>query len=357
MSTTFASVPPWASQLVWSAVILLVTHVLGRFLNRTICARLSRWASATKWKWDEVVIAALRRGIPFWSLLLGLYLVVGLWRLPPHILDAVNRTLYILVWLSATLLAADLAARLVVLYGSQFAAAMPVTSLTENIARILIVGLGILMILNGLGISITPILTALGVGGLAVALALQDTLSNLFSGFYLTMARHIRVGDYVKLESGQEGYVEDIGWRATKIRMLPNNMVLVPNNKLAAAIITNYYLPSRELAVLVDVGVDYSSDLASVERITCEVASEVMRATPGGVPDFKPFIRYHTFGEYSVNFSVVLRAKEFVDQYLIKHEFIKRLHVRYQQEGITIPFPTRTVRTVAVEAEAEEGAG
>ena len=116
--------------------------------------------------------------------------------------------------------------------------------------------------LNGLGLSITPMLTALGVGGLAVALALQDTLANLFAGVYITIAGQIRVGDYLRLDSGQEGYVADIGWRSTRIRMLPNNLVLVPNAKLSQAIVTNYYLPDRELAVLVEVGVDYGSDLA-----------------------------------------------------------------------------------------------
>ena len=117
-------------------------------------------------------------------------------------------------------------------------------------------------------------------GGLAVALALQDTLANLFAGFYVTLARQIRVGDYVRLETGEEGYLVDIAWRATRIRMLPNNTVVVPNAKLAQAIVINYHLPDKELAVLVDLGVDYDSDLEHVERVTCDVAREVMRSVP-----------------------------------------------------------------------------
>ena len=95
--------------------------------------------------------------------------------------------------------------------------------------------------------------------------------------------------------------------------------------------------------MLIDVGVDYASDLAHVERVTIEVGREVMREVNGGVPDFEPFTRYHTFGDSSINFSVILRGKEVVDQYLIKHEFVKRLHARYAQEGISIPFPIRTL--------------
>ncbi len=113
-----------------------------------------------------------------------------------------------------------------------------------------------------------------------------------------------RIGDYVKLDSGEEGYVVDINWRTTKIRMLTNNVVLVPNEKLTKAIITNYYLPDKEFAVLVNLGVHYNSDLKKVEKITPDVAKEVMEKVPGGVPEFEPFIRYHTFGDSSINFTV-----------------------------------------------------
>jgi small-conductance mechanosensitive channel len=108
--------------------------------------------------------------------------------------------------------------------------------------------------------------------------------------------------------------------------------------------------------VLVEVGVDYASDLLQVERVVTEVGGEVMAEVPGGVPGFEPFIRYHTFADSSINFTVILRAKEFVDQYLIKHEFVKRLHTRFNDEGIVIPFPIRTIAHRSARAEAEGAA-
>jgi small-conductance mechanosensitive channel len=135
------------------------------------------------------------------------------------------------------------------------------------------------------------------------------------------------------LDSGQEGYVVDFSWRSTRLRMLANNLVVVPNSKLAQAILVNHHLPSQDLAVLVEVGVDYSSDLRHVERLVTEVGRSVMQEVTGAVPEFEPFIRYHTSGDSSINFIVILRAREFVDQYVIKHEFIKRLHARFDQEG------------------------
>jgi small-conductance mechanosensitive channel len=117
----------------------------------------------------------------------------------------------------------------------------------------------------------------------------------------------------------------------------------IPNTRIASSLLTNYYLPDKEIAVQAQVTVSFDSDLSKVERITVEVARNVMKTVAGGIPGFEPFIRYHTFGDSGINFSVIMRAREFVDQHLIKHELIKRLHERYRAEGIEIPFPQRTV--------------
>lgn len=322
---------------------IAVSYLVGRLARHVVRQRLGALARRTARDWDDAAVEAVARRVPFWSLLLGVYIAAGFWVPPGNLANVLDKTLFVLLAASLTLLTADVLSKLTRTYGHAIDPSLPSTSLIENLIRIVVVGVGMLVVLNGLGLSITPILGALGVGGLAVALALQDTLANLFAGFYITLARQIRVGDYIKLESGQEGYVVDIDWRATQLRMLPNNIVLVPNAKLSQSIVTNYCLPDPQLAVLVDVGVDYDSDLKTVEHVTIDVAREVMTTVPGAVTTFEPFIRYHTFAESSINFTVILRAREFVDQHLIKHEFVKRLHRRYQDEGIVIPFPIRTI--------------
>jgi len=125
--------------------------------------------------------------------------------------------------------------------------------------------------------------------------------------------------------------------------MLPNNTTIIPNSRVVNSQIINFYRPQREMAALVQVGVSYDSDLDHVERVTVEVAQGVLQDTPGGVKEFEPFIRYHTFADFSINFTVILWVKEYVDKYLVTHEFVKRLHKRYKQEGIEIPFPIRTL--------------
>lgn len=202
----------------------------------------------------------------------------------------------------------------------------------------------ILIFLDTVGVSITPLIASLGVGSVAIAFALQETLSNLFSGLYLMADNPIRVGDFVKIESGEEGYVTSIGWRTSHIQTLPNNLVIVPNSRLSSHIIMNYSLPDNEIAVLLDVGVSYNSDLDFVEKVTIEVATDVMKTVTGAIAMFEPFIRYKNFADSSINFTVIMRAKGYVDQFLVKHEFIKKLHKRFQNEGIVIPYPIRTLQ-------------
>jgi small-conductance mechanosensitive channel len=205
-------------------------------------------------------------------------------------------------------------------------------------------GIGGLILLSILGISITPILTALGVGGLAVALALQDTLANLFAGFYVSIARNVRVGDYVKLDGGAEGYVTDITWRSTTIRALANNLIIVPNSRLAQAIVTNYHLPEKRMSLLIPISVSYDCDPERVEEILIQEATAAAGHIPGLLASPAPFVRFIPgFGESSLDFTLICQVAEFVDQYLAQHELRKRIFRRFRAEGIEIPFPQRTL--------------
>lgn len=333
------------------SAIFLIIVITGYILRKILFKKLTHWSQNTASSIDNIIIESIKWPFIIWFVMLGMYLGLEISKMPEEIINIIGKVLFILGILSVTLVLANIFTKFIKLYSGKIQTALPLTSLTQNIGRIVIFAIGLLVILNSLGISITPILATLGVGGLAVALALQDTLSNLFAGVHITIAKQVRIGDYIKLESGEEGYVTDINWRTTEIKMLPNNMVLVPNEKLTRAIITNYYLPDKEMAVLVNLGVHYNSNLKKVEKITCEVAKEVMQEVSGGVSEFEPFIRYHTFDDSSINFTVILRAKEFVDQYLIKHEFIKRLHDRYRKEGIVIPYPIRAINYSQEEGE------
>jgi small-conductance mechanosensitive channel len=321
--------------------------VLGLLVRRLVVGRLYALARRTASEWDDAVLRILRGPVVLWLAILSLAVAAEFTGLSGRAAMLVQRTLAVLIIASITWVAARVAAELAGRAMGPASGRLPAASLVENLVRGAVVVVGGLVILQTLGISIVPIITALGVGGLAVALALQDTLANFFAGIHILASGKIRPGDFIQLESGERGVVEDVAWRHTTIRQLPNLLTVVPNAKLASAVVTNCSLPDPETAVLVDVGVSYASDLAKVERITIEVAREVLRHVEGGVPGFEPFIRFNGFGDSSVNFTAILRGREFTSQFLIKHEFIKRLHARYATDGIEIPFPQRVVHLPA----------
>jgi small-conductance mechanosensitive channel len=218
-----------------------------------------------------------------------------------------------------------------------------VPTLPQTFIRIVVLALGLVMVLGVLGIPITPILTALGIGGLAVALALQDTLSNLFAGFYVTMGRQIRIGDYIQLDSGPEGFVADISWRTTTMRTTDNNLTIVPNAKLAQAVVTNFQLPEAITQVEVAIGVSYQSDPEQVERVLLDEAKRAVGEIPSLLGQPEPLVRFADFGDSALNFRLFCYVKDLSQRALVQHELRKRIFKRFQLEGIEIPFPARKV--------------
>lgn len=318
--------------------------LIGLLFHLVIRRRLRRRGTITTWGGDQVVLAALRTAILVWFALGGAASAAAALPLKPGVARFVGKVLIVLLVGSTTIAAARAVADTVKLFALRTAGGARSSSIFVTLARLAVYAVGLLLLLQSLGVSITPLLTALGVGGLAIALALQDTLANLFAGLHIIASKKVRLGDFVRLDNGDEGYVFDISWRNTSIRTLSNSVVIVPNAKLASAVVTNYYQPEREIAVPVEVGVSFDSDLDHVEEVTLEVARAVLSDVPGGVPGFAPLVRYQELGEYSIRFTVVLRVREATERFLLIHEFLKRLHDRYRREGIALPYPVRTVR-------------
>ncbi len=221
-------------------------------------------------------------------------------------------------------------------------------SVALTVSRILVAFLGVLMLLNTLGIRIGPLLGALGIGGLAMALALQDTLGNLFSGMYINISQNIHVGDYIRLDSGEEGYIRDISWRATKIWTIDNNLILVPNSRLAGAIITNFSNPETTMALRLEFGVGYDSDPDHVSRILVEETLKVAESEPGLLIDPEPKVRFMPgFMDSSLNFTLICHIDEFMHQYQVQDAIRRRVLLRFRAEGVDIPFPIVTLNVPA----------
>jgi small-conductance mechanosensitive channel len=321
--------------LLWLAVFLSGKKILFGIMRRV--------AGRAGWGWNEVLIGALASPLRLAIVASGLLVLERSLPLSEKWDRALDVALAAAVALAIVLFIDRACAGILDRLAPRSPDLAGARGLIQGTVRGLAIGLGLLIFLDSIGISITPILASLGVGSLAVALALQDTLANLFAGLYMVADKPIEAGQFIRLESGDQGYVTRLGWRSTWIRTPGDFVIVVPNSKLAGSLITNYDLPAREFSTSVDLGVAYDSDLERVEQTALEIAREVMRSVPGGVPGFEPSVRFNAFADFSIRVSVGIRVRDFASSQLVRHEVMKRLVARFRADGIVIPFPVRTL--------------
>ena len=330
--------------------------VAGVLLEFVVIRRAHKLAERTRFKWDDLLIGSLRGVATTWTGAGGVYLALNVGTPDPLLLSTMQSVLMVLVLGAVVIAGMRAVGGAVEMVSGRAGGAIKSPTLVVNLARISVGVLGLFIILQNLGIDITALITALGIGGIAIALALQDTLGNLFAGIQIILSKQVRQRDYIRLSSGEEGWVTDVKGRNTTIQTFPDgNLVTVPNSMLASSIVKNFSMPRRALWVTLEVGVSYDCDLDHVEAVALDVAKQVLAEVDGGVPGEDPIVRYHTFGDSSINFDVRMMVREFKSQGPVRHEFIKRLHRRFGDEGIEIPFPIRTVMMKGGEPTVEGG--
>ncbi len=334
--------PEIEGNLLIPALILGASLLMGFVLNYLLRRYITRHTDLAPDSALGVLLHAVR-GLPrLWCFAIGVYWTIHTVGLVEPVQRLLAYILFTILVFSITRVIVRTLERIIALRTAEDRSAAAATSLLTNLVAITIYAAGAIIILGYYGISIAPLITALGVGGMAVALGLQESLANLFAGLHLILSKQVRVGDYIRLDSDNEGRVTDITWRYTTILTSANNTVVVPNAKLSSAILTNYDRPEPQIAVIIPVGVSYDSDLEKVETVTVAVAADVMERLEGSMVK-TPAVFFHTFGDSSIDFNVVLYARRFTDRTQLKHEFIKALTQRYREEGIDIPFPVRTI--------------
>lgn len=317
-------------------LLILIRAILFKFLHR--------WAIRTKTEIDNLVIATIKFPSLLLCLAIGLYIGIETSELPSKYSNYLIKTTHVIIILSATVALANLITRLFINYVEKKAISVQSTGLLNTIIKITVYAIGFIIILHLFGISIAPLITALGIGGLAIGLALKDTLENLFAGIHIMTEKTIRIGDFIRLENGQEGFVEDISWRTTRIRMLPNNMIIIPNSKLAQSIVLNYFLPEKRMSLQIPISVSYASDPEKIQNILIDEAKKASKEIPSLLSEPEPNVRFIPgFGENSLDFTLICHISEVTNQFIVQSELRKRIFRRFREEGVEIPFPQRVV--------------
>ena len=213
--------------------------------------------------------------------------------------------------------------------------------IVRRIVRVTIMLVGAVLVLDQLGIAISPLLAGLGIGGLALALAAQPILANIFAGSYVLSDGSISVGDFLEIEGGPTGWVDDIGWRATRLRTFDNNLIVIPNSTLAESTVTNFDTQDPPVGVPMVCGVAYEEDLERVEAVALEVLAQIVAEREEADPGYPPLVRFQGFGDSNIDFLMKLQARNRRDRGRVAHEIVKRIHTRFNAEGITINYPAR----------------
>ena len=322
-----------------TAVLILVFSVIGaKIIYFVIEKYVSIIIRATATTLDDEILHALKKPIYLAAIIAGIYFsILHIGAIEPY-RGIVNKLMVVV----AAIFGAYTLSRFINTILSWYALQLAKKTKTDidkhfipiirKIVSIFLYVLSVVVILDQLGVKVTALIASLGVASLAVALALQDTLSNFFAGIYIIADKPIKPGDFVKLETGEEGFIEDIGWRSTKVKMGSGNILILPNSKMAQSRVINYNLPAKETCFSVQCSITYDGDLEKAEKVTLRVAEKVMKDR--SVKDFTPTVFFQSFGESTIVFTVSLKASEVKEKGLITHDFIKALSKEFRKEGI-----------------------
>ena len=342
--------PGWLDPTV-IAVSILIALVAALVFNKLLFPLVLRLTQWTPSDLDTRMLRATRWPITFGIALLGVYLALTVSvDLEAGYRDRVDTVVGLLAIVVGVLVVVAVVSNALDWYLENLASStrhivdLKLFPLLRRISVVLIYGLGGLLVLDLLDINISPLIAGLGLGGLAVALALQPTLTNLFAGTYVMTEGVITPGDYVELEGGVSGYVVEVGWRSTRIRTWRNNLVVVPNNRFAETIITNYQQPVPAVNVWLGCGVSYDCDLYEVERVCREVMDEVLETEPGAVKEYGSWFGFDNFGDSNVNFWLFVQARDRWGSFLVQTALIQKLHHRLKENDMVINYPVRTLQ-------------
>ncbi|HVP56714.1 MAG TPA: mechanosensitive ion channel domain-containing protein, partial [bacterium] len=287
-----AHISPWVKGPVvfaaWSVGLIVVMRIAY--------GRLKRLSRRTRTHLDDIILHALSRPLVIMILVSGGFIVSRILPLPPQWDRGLILAVKVLVIIAGVVFADRLAEALIRHYSGRVDYLRDSSGIIHTAVRAVVILLALLVILETIGVAITPLIASLGVGSLAIALALQSPLANFFAGLQIVADKPVQLGQYIRLATGEEGTVTKIGWRSTSLAAPSSNFIVIPNSKVADAIITNFDMPGRETSVTVQVSVHYDSDLDRVERVTSDVARQVLKEVEGGKKDYTPIVRFSSFG-------------------------------------------------------------
>jgi small-conductance mechanosensitive channel len=349
---------PRLAEALVSAAILAGGYVAARVISFLVGRLLSQAAARTTTTLDDRLLGALKRPLTYALFLVAAFVAVHRLSIPAPWMTRIDNALFALgvVLLGLALMSAygillswyTLESR----YAESSALAREFGPLFSKLGKIFIGLIAVITVLQHLGVNVASLVVSLGVGSLAVGLAAQDTLANMFAGFTLMVDRPFKIGDRIRLSTGELGDVETIGIRATRIRTLDETLLVVPNSILVKERLVNQTLPTRQVTTRIDVGVAYGTDLASAKGVLVECAFSSRYV----VKERVPLVLVTRFADFSIQLLLIFWARDYAEQGLAQTEVYEEIDRRFRERGIEIPYPVREIVTRRAEPAIAPGA-
>ena len=336
----------WAKEILGALLILSLFWMLAQL----VVMILNKWGSRlTAFTTSDLDDRVLQRVIPYLSRLfvvLGVYLAIRSLPLHDRLVMIASGVMFVILVVIVCNLIYQVVDELMKWYvasqkdGAGATLSRQMTPVAEKIFSLFLMGAALIVILKHFNYDIFSIVTALGIGSLAIGLAAKDTLAHMISGFTIMLDRPFRIGDRIQLVGGQIGDVADIGLRSTKIKTLDNQLLIIPNSDLCNTMLTNQAFPNSRGKGRINVGVAYDSDVDLVKRLLTATAAEV-----GDVlADPPPEAFFVSFGDSALNMSLFFWVEEFSTLFATTDKINSLIIKRFSEHSIEIPFPIRTVK-------------
>jgi len=335
----------WAKELLVALLIFAAFWLLAKFLRYFLTTWVPRFTSFTATDLDDRILLRITPPATLLVVSAGLYFAVKSLPLPEKIHIVASGVLFILTIAILTNIAYRSLDELLAWYAVRLAEKgssgldRQILPLVEKLATIFLVGTALIIILKHFNYDILSLVTALGIGSLAIGLAAKDTLANMISGFTLMIDRPFRLGDRIQLTGGQTGDVQDIGLRSTKIKTLDNQLLIIPNSDLCNNLLTNQAFPDLRAKGRINIGVAYGSDVDQVKQLLVTTALEAAEVLPEPPPE----AFFTSFGDSALQMALFFWVEDYARLFPTTDRINSLLLNRFNEHGIGIPFPTRAV--------------
>lgn len=288
---------------------------------------------------DDIILHHIKIPSILIGILISLHITIEFSNLPEKYHPVLIKSIYTLFIASVTVFFANISVAIIKHVFELKKLPTTGTTLTFIIIQVLIYLTGTLVLLSYLNIPIAPLITTLGIGGLAVGLALKDTLSNIFSGLYILIEKRVNVGDFIEIDEKKRGFVIDINWRTTVVKTLSEDFIIIPNEKLAQSIIINYSKPIDYIRTSIEIPVSYDTDIDKFEKVVMEEVELFSKEDDAIISEPKPVLRFEPgFGNSSLNFTLFVFCKDYNSTFYVKSQLRKRILKRLRKEKIEIPY-------------------